>query len=688
MPAGVTGGLPTREAEDVSSFAGRALLAAVARRASSLHGADLKREGRDNNGSFSSVASQFSEARIVSRENAAIAAAVAAVGSRPPDPDERESLDSLSPRRIPSVPFFRPQPTGNQLDRIIRVPAKPLETEQSGAANHGNTPRFHSPVRAPLPVSTTTVVATGSLQQRGAPLSPPSSPPSRHIETVPFGSSPPRAVGSPGGNEASRSLGAETFAPPVVTTSTPPVRGRRGGAAPARDRVGVGELLRPNDFPATSSSSAVTHSTGWPYYYDGDDATSSGGDGGRKQRRAVDGASAKGFVDDARSDPARQTRDAQKQAAAVAGSSSTALDSSAMSPEETAMVMGLREPSPAARRGAPLPEMDFSVTPLANAFAAAGGAAPPRKPGVRVTAKSIDRLAAPKKPRVSSAAVDIRKAADRGGSPEFAGPDGFGADTMVDPASRVFVDAIRHGAQPSGGGASPPEYHRDGFGLRSASFFAGSSPSESFRAPGPVPVPALASDTASKSPTTDFYFVHALALGQECKVAIDKKTLLMSVAHYMRLPCEGAWVYKGMTVHNHATAPSLGLRTGCDKASVLRFCCSAEAEETVARESLLALQVAMWGNCLAALLGVLEAPNRLPSHAFLDASGPFTALSSSTAVAKHANRGQPPRRVVGRAQSGAVSHPGLGSVRNANGDRWCVGNETKADLRSARNFGV
>ena len=302
------------------------------------------------------------------------------------------------------------------------------------------------------------------------------------------------------------------------------------------------------------------------------------------------------------------------------------------------------------RKGSERPEMDFSFEPIPDIleieerervgkdrYGRQTTLRSRQKPAPRTTMKEINRLAQPKyrvtKPKRKSQeeemwdnAHEVVEYADEG--EDDAHPRSGSSPSPSSPPKRQgsqpdlsHIDSSVWATGHHAGHHSGPVYR------------ASAGPTELGKSPPPARGPKAAIAAAKKeekqilSNPTDYCFIKIVSAGREERVAIDRKTLLMTLAVDLDLPLGGTFRYHNMPVHAHATTTTLGLRHGPEHSVVLKYSTPVEEEEETARSELIAYQVHRWTAALSQLLVSLSNIDSLPPHAFADASGGFADIS-------------------------------------------------------------
>ena len=162
----------------------------------------------------------------------------------------------------------------------------------------------------------------------------------------------------------------------------------------------------------------------------------------------------------------------------------------------------------------------------------------------------------------------------------------------------------------------------------------------SHRLQGPAHPPGVAASTPSDTSASLYYVVVRSLCGSHF-VALDRKTLLMSIVAQLPLPPGGSLWYRNLPVHLHATAVTLGLRAGVEFISTIVYAAPIEAEEHSARASFMAEQVGAWGQLLSRFLSAVSQSVHHPAtNVFLEACGEYVDAQAEdeTAEAEPVNR--------------------------------------------------
>jgi hypothetical protein len=231
----------------------------------------------------------------------------------------------------------------------------------------------------------------------------------------------------------------------------------------------------------------------------------------------------------------------------------------------------------------------------------------------RMSADTLARLAAPK--------AQAGRRGAKGGDAE--NKDEPKAITHDDDGWGVWDDAID--VPPPEGGAAAAE--------------PGPSPTADVGANGDSPSAAPPSPekrqprqpyrkVSGRGLALDSFYVLVQGAGREAAFALDRKTMFAAALEATNYPRGGCLVYRGLPVHNHATAVTLGLRQGPDHVTLLLFMSREELAEETARRGLMAEETAAWGNCLAALVVALEDARKPARRHFADADAAGTFIDT------------------------------------------------------------
>jgi hypothetical protein len=158
----------------------------------------------------------------------------------------------------------------------------------------------------------------------------------------------------------------------------------------------------------------------------------------------------------------------------------------------------------------------------------------------------------------------------------------------------------------------------------------------------------------------DYAFIRLISPGRVDHVAVDRKTLLISIVADLRLALGGHLYYNSMLVHSHATSTTLGLRHGPESINTLKYAFRIEDEEEVARADLVSAQVASWSNAISSLIVTLGSETAGPTLSFLDAGNTFVdpyAQSSPRSWGQRAQIGRTPPGRTRAAASFVDAHP-------------------------------
>lgn len=249
-----------------------------------------------------------------------------------------------------------------------------------------------------------------------------------------------------------------------------------------------------------------------------------------------------------------------------------------------------QQPITASPSGKERPPMDFSFEPMQDVLEQEEKTyrRPKAKPMSRAT---LARLSAPRSKTVPKGKA-AKPAAEQ---PPPADDDGWG----------TWADAVDVPEEPA---------------VRTQAAAAPRSPSPT--KPAPKGKPALQKVTAL---SLDRYYVCIQGAGVEVGFCVDRKTLLASALEAVGFPLGGYLVYRGLPVHAHATAATLGLKMGPEKVSLLLYCSATEADEQHERYALEAEERASRGHAVAGLAALLV-PGRHGRNLYDDAEGDFEEI--------------------------------------------------------------
>ena len=140
--------------------------------------------------------------------------------------------------------------------------------------------------------------------------------------------------------------------------------------------------------------------------------------------------------------------------------------------------------------------------------------------------------------------------------------------------------------------------------------------------------------SASERANETHFYICLYALGLLHHLAVDKRTTMCSLCEFVRLPVGGTLTHKGKPVSPFATAVTLGFVAGADHVATLRFTTHVEEDEQLARDEIIALQIASFSNKVAYLFSLVSAQEPIPRHVFFDARDDFEDLTGDYAAYK------------------------------------------------------